>query len=73
MEEIRRQLNEKVNQDHEFNITFEIVKEVGKRKGWTATGIDRMHNYWWKKLEPTHKASTRAFPKIDEDNVNIPI
>ena len=33
MEEIRRQLNEKVNQVNEFDITFEKVKkEVAKRK-----------------------------------------
>ena len=54
MEEIREQLNEKVNQDNEFNMTFEKVKkEVAKRKGWTAPSIGGIHNYWWKKLEPT--------------------
>ena len=73
MEEIRRQFNEKVNQFKEFNITFEKVKkEVAKRKEWTAPGIDRIQNYWWKKLEPTQKALTRAFTKIKEDNTNIP-
>ena len=42
MEEIRRQFNEKVNQVKEFNITFEKVKkEVAKRIGWTAPGIDK--------------------------------
>ena len=73
MEEIRRQLNEKVNQVNEFNITFEKVKkEVVKRKGWTAPGIDGIHNYRWKKLEPAKKALSRAFTKIKEDNTNIP-
>ena len=39
MEEIRRQLNEKVNQVNEFNITFEKVKkEVAMRKEWAAPG-----------------------------------
>ena len=39
---IRRKLNEKVSQVKKFNITFEKVKkEVAKRKGWTAPGIDR--------------------------------
>ena len=34
MEEIRRQLNEKVNQVNEFNITFgNVKKKVAKRKG----------------------------------------
>ena len=45
MEEIRRQLNEKVNQVNEFNITFEKMK-VPKSKGWTTPGIDRIQNYW---------------------------
>ena len=54
--EIRRQLNEKVSQVNEFNITFEKVKkEIAKRKGWTASGIDGIQNYWWKKLEPAQK------------------
>ena len=73
MEEIRKQLNEKVNQVNEFNIAFEKVKkEVAKRKEWTATGIDSIQNYWWKKLEPTQKALTRPFTKIKDDNTNIP-
>ena len=73
MEEIRRQLNEKINQVNEFNITFEKVKkEVAKRKGWTAPGIGGIQNYWWKKLEPALKALPRAFTKIKEGNTNIP-
>ena len=37
MEEIRRQLNEKVNLVNKFNSTFEKVnKKIAKRKGWTA-------------------------------------
>ena len=73
IKEIIRQLNEKVNQVKEFNITFEKVKkEVAKRKGWTAPGINKIQNYWWKKLELTQKALTRGFTKIKEDNTNIP-
>ena len=73
MKEIRRQLNDKVNQVTEFNITFEKVKKVvAKRKEWTTPGIDGIQNCWWKKLEPAQKASTRAFTKIKEDITNIP-
>ena len=73
IEEIRRQLNEKVNQVNEFNITLgKVKKEVEKRKGWTAPGIGRIQNYWWKKLEPTQKALIKGFTKIEEDNTNIP-
>ena len=73
MEEIKSQLNKKVNQVKEFNITFEKVKkEVAKRKGWPAPGREGIQSYCWKKLEPTQKALTRAFTKIKEDNANIP-
>ena len=73
MEEIRRQLNEKVSQVNKFNITFEKVKKaVAKRKRWAAPGINGIQNYLWKKLEPAQKALTRAFTKIKKDNTNIP-
>ena len=73
MEEIRRQLNEMVSQINESNITLEKVKkEVAKRNGWTAPDIDGIQNYWWKKLEPSQKALTRAFTKTKEDNMNMP-
>ena len=73
MEEIKRQLNEKVSQVNEFNITLEKVKkEVAKRKGWTAPGINSIQNYWWKRLEPVQKALTGTFTKIQKDNTNIP-
>ena len=72
MEVIRRQLNEKVSQANEFNITFEKVKKVvAKRKGWTAPCIDGIQNYWWKKIEPAQKVLTRAFTKIKENNTNL--
>ena len=49
MEEIRRQLNEKVKRVNEFNITFEKVKkEATKRKGWKAHEIDGIQIYGWK-------------------------
>ena len=50
IKEIMRHLNKKVNQVNEFNIAFEKVKkEVAKRKGWIAPGIDGVQNYWWNK------------------------
>ena len=73
MEEIRKQLYEKVSQVNNFNITFEKVKkEVAKRKRWTAPSIDGIQNYWWKKLEPVQKSLAREFTKINEYNTNIP-
>ena len=46
MEEIGRQLHQKVNSVNDFTVTFDKVKkEVAKRKGWTAPGIDGIQNY----------------------------
>ena len=74
MEEIRRQLNVKLNEVNEFNITFaKVKKEVAKKKGWTAWCIDGIQNYWCKKLKPAQKALIRAFTKIKDDNENIPL
>ena len=74
MEEIGRQLHQKVNSVNHFTVTFDKVKkEVAKRKGWTAPGIDGIQNYWWKKFESAQKALTRSFTKLKEDNSMIPI
>ena len=65
---VRRQLRGKVDQVNEFNITLEKVKkELGKRKGWTAPGIDGIQNYWWKMLEPAQEALMTAFTKTKEE------
>ena len=74
MEEIGRQLHQKVNSVNDFTVTFDKVKkEVAKRKWWTAPGIDGIQNYWWKKFESAQKALTRVFTKLKEDNSVIPI
>ena len=46
MEEIGSQLHQKVNSVSNFTVTFDkLKKEVAKRKGWTARGIDGIENY----------------------------
>ena len=74
MEEIGRQLHKKVNSFNDLTVIFDkVIKEVAKRKGWTAPGIDGIQNYWWKKFESAQKALTRAFTKLKENNSMIPI
>ena len=74
MEEIGRQLKQKVKNVKEFQVNFENVKkEVRKRKGWTAPGIDGIQNYWWKKFESAQEALTKAFIKLTENNHMIPM
>ena len=73
MQEVKQQLNSKVVEQSIFTITLDkIKKEVSKRKGWTAPGIDGIQNFWWKKFTATHSALARAFTKMLHDNNCIP-
>ena len=68
------QLNVKVTSVNDFNISLETVrKEVAKRKGWTAPGIDGIQNFWWKKFEAAQEAQTKVFIDVKKDNNLIPI
>ena len=63
MEEVKKQLNEKVNIVQEFEIENEnesLRKEIRKRKNWTAPGIDGIQNYWWKNFTSAQKALTKV-------------
>ncbi len=73
MEEVKRELSEKALIITEFRITDEnLMREVAKRKNWTAPGIDGIQNFWWKKFEPAQKALRRAFGEIYENTAMIP-
>ena len=73
MEEVKMQLNAKVTSVNDFNISLERVrKEVAKRKGWTAPGIDGIQNFWWKKFEAAQEALTKVFIGVKKDNNLIP-
>ena len=51
MEKVNIELREKVQNVNEFTITEnKVVAETRKRKNWTAPGIDRIQNYWWKRF-----------------------
>ena len=74
MDEVGRQLNEKINVANEFNIGNEnITKEIMKRKSWTALGIDGIQKIWWKKLKPAQKAPVNAFSRLKANNNIIPV
>ena len=73
MEEVKMQLNAKVTSVNDFNISLETVrKEVAKRNGWTAPGIDGIQNFWWKKFEAAQEALTNVFIGVKKDNNLIP-
>ena len=73
MGEVKMQLNTKVTSVNDFNISLETVrKEVAKRKGWTAPGIDGIQNFWWKTFEAAQEALTKVFIGVKKDNNLIP-
>ena len=73
MESVSNQLRDKITSVKEFNITVETLeKETKKRKIWTATGIDGIQNFWWKKLKPARREVKRAFEQVKENNDLIP-
>jgi hypothetical protein len=73
MEEVKRQMGENIYIIKEFTIRDETIrKEVSKRKGWTAPGIDGIQNFWWKKFEPAQKSLAKAFSVLKADNSMIP-
>ena len=73
MEEVKMQLNTKVTSVNDLNISLETVrKEVAKRKGWTALGIDGIQNIWWKKFEAAQEALTKVLIGVQKDNNLIP-
>ena len=47
--------------------------ESNKKKNWTAPGIDRIQNCWWKKFKPAQRPLKRAFKKIRDNNKLIPV
>ena len=73
MEEVKAKLGERANLVSEFAITDQnMKKEVAKRKNWTAPGIDRIQNFWWKKFETAQKALRKAFTDLCMDTAMIP-
>jgi hypothetical protein len=73
MEKVKEQLGQRVTVAEEFCISKMEFKEVlGKRKNWTAPGIDGIQNFWWKKLEATWQPLCVAMQKWIQNNNLIP-
>ena len=72
MEEVKRLLGKKVTVINEFGIdTAKLMKEISKRKSWTAPGIDGVQNFWWKNLVAAQKTLLLAFKRIISHNSMI--
>lgn len=54
-------------------LTIEKLEGVIKKaKNWKATGVDRVHNYYIKKLTATHVSMLNCFNRIIMENEEIP-
>ena len=74
MEKVREDLMRKINRVNVFGITEKsLTMESNKKKNWTAPGIDRIQNCWWKKFKPAQRPLKRAFKKIRDNNKLIPV
>ena len=73
MEKIREELKEKITSVKEFEITKNgLISEIKKKKNWTAPGVDRIQNFWWKTFRPAQKALKKVFEQIRDNNRLIP-
>ena len=59
MEEVKRQLSEKVNIVQALR--WRAPKRKKGSKNLTVPGIDGVQNYWWKNFEPARKALTKVY------------
>ena len=73
MNTVAKKIREKVKYVQEFTIPeknfYDIVK---KRKNWSAPGIDRIQNFWWKTLKGAWKSVIRCFTRWREQPEVIP-
>ena len=73
MQDMGRELYEKVENVKDFVVTSEILsKVIKKRKNWTAPGADGIQNYWWKKFHKVWPCLVKALRKITEDPNSTP-
>ena len=73
MNTVAKKIGQKVTNVQESTITKKRLHQtVKKRKNWSAPGIDRVQNFWWKKFRGTWSAMLRCFNQWLEQPDEIP-
>ena len=73
MKVIEDKIRAKVHDVDEFKVTEAGIKRViGKRKNWTAPGIDGIENFWWKTFKASWRPLCAAMNHWVEDQASIP-
>ena len=67
------EISSKVNNVIDFEISEdELIRQMKKRKNWTAPGIDGIQNFWWKKLSSTWPVLKNLFEDFKLNPENVP-
>ena len=54
MAEVGQELFDRVHSFGEFKVSYEeMIRQLKKRKNWTAPGINGIQNFWWKNFSAT--------------------
>lgn len=62
-----------VNIQQEISLTDEdITKVINNTHNWKATGLDHIHNYWYKQLNTTHKQLAKCINDLLHNPRDIP-
>ena len=61
MNTVAKKIREKVKNVQEFSITEKNFYDSQKEENWSAPGIDRIQNFWWKNLKGAWKSIIRCF------------
>lgn len=71
---IEKENSEKYTEMPNITVSKDDVQATVKRmKKWTAPGMDRVHNYWWKALSNSHEPLARLIQNAMRDPNSIPI
>ena len=76
VEEVKSAINSRVAAptDEQFLLTKEeAVNAIRKKRNWSATGPDRITNYWWKKAYSLHEGVSNAFMNIVQHDHEYPL
>ena len=53
-------------------VTSEVVKVLAQKKNWSAPGLDRIANFWWKRAQALHEGVISSFQVISEYEEEYP-
>ena len=63
----------RLDSNTDLNFNPSIVKQaIQFNKNWSGTGVDYIHNFWWKKITASHNLILDQFCKLHANSIPIP-